>query len=463
MLARDAAYALGLAATAPVWGASLLSTGKWRTDWAGRFGRTRRGPSGDSAGDGGGPRVLFCAVSVGEVNALRGLVDALLAGDPPCRVDLAVTTNTGVARAEQLFTDRCRVSRYPLDFSGAVGRFLDAAAPDLVATVELELWPNFVAACGRRGVPVAVVNGRLSERSFRRYRLVKPLIRSTFAAVSAAGVQTDAYADRFAALGTPRERIRVLDTMKWDNAVVRPRAEVLGAAGLAEELGVDRSRPLVVAGSTGPGEPEFLLADRPRDAQLLLAPRKPEHFEAAARACAAADPGFARRSAGTRGPAEVYLLDTIGELGRAYALADVAVVGRSFLGDLHGSDAMEPAALGVPTVIGPHHADFAESVAVMRDAGGLIVTDDPMAAARELLDNGKLAAEVGAAGQAVILEHQGATGRHAAMLREVLGLEGETRTSSASLNHGVRGERREHGADKADKADKAGRGEEGKR
>ena len=417
MLARDAAYALGLAAAAPVWGASLLATGKWRTDWAGRFGR---GLAAEPAGDAGVPRVLFCAVSVGEVNALRGLVDALLTGERPCRVDLAVTTNTGVARAEQLFAGRCGLCRYPLDFSGAVSRFLDAARPSLVATVELELWPNFVAACRRRAVPVAVVNGRLSERSFRRYRRVRPLVQSTFAALAAAGVQTDAYADRFAALGTPTEKIHVLDTMKWDNAVVRDRCSVPGAAELGSALGVDPARPLVVAGSTGPGEPELLLRDRPRDAQLLIAPRKPEHFEAAARACAAADPNFARRSTGTRGPAGVYLLDTIGELGQAWALADVAVVGRSFLGDLFGSDAMEPAALGVPTVIGPHHGDFADSVAAMRDAGGLLVTGDPMAAARELLDNPTLAAEVGAAGQGVIRSRQGSTARHARMLRSLL-------------------------------------------
>ncbi len=423
MIARDAAYAIGLAASAPVWAASLLKTGKWRTDWRGRFGRSGaeiRGPSAETAENADGPRILFCAVSVGEVNALRGLVDALLAGEPPCRVGLAVTTNTGVARAEQLYAGRCPIHRYPLDFSGAVARFLDRLRPDLIATVELELWPNFVAACGARGIPVAVVNGRLSERSFQRYRLVRPLVRSTFAAIDAAGVQTDAYADRFAALGTPRDRLRVLDTMKWDNAFVRPRTDAPGAAGLAEELGIDRTKPLVVAGSTGPGEPEMLLRGRPRDAQLLIAPRKPEHFEAAAKACAEADPGFVRRSRGDRGPAGVYLLDTIGELGRAYALADVALVGRSFLGDLYGSDAMEPAALGVPTVIGPHHGDFAETVAAMRDAGGLIVTGEPCAAARELLDNPKLAAQVAAAGQEVIRGRQGSTAKHAEMLRGLL-------------------------------------------
>ena len=418
MLARDAAYAAGLAATAPLWGTSLLRTGKWRTDWRGRFGR---GPSAKTAGNGNGPRILLCAVSVGEVNAVRGLVDALLGGEPACRVDLAVTTNTGVARAEQLYAGRCGVFRYPLDLSGAVSRFLDRAKPDLVATVELELWPNFVAAARARGIPVAVVNGRLSERSFRRYRLARPLVRPTFAAVDAAGVQTDAYAERFAAMGTPRGRIRVLDTMKWDNAVVREKAAVPGAAELAEELGIDRSRPLVVTGSTGPGEDRLLIRGRPRDAQLLIAPRKPEHFGAAAAEAEAADSGFVRRSRGDRGPAEVYLLDTIGELGRAYALADVALVGRSFLGDLYGSDPMEPAALGVPTVIGPHHGDFRDSVEAMRDAGGLIVSDDPCAAARELLDNATLAAEVAAAGQEVIRSRQGATARHAEMLRGLLG------------------------------------------
>ncbi|BAM03655.1 3-deoxy-D-manno-octulosonic acid transferase [Phycisphaera mikurensis] len=419
MLARDAAYAAGLLASSPLWGASLLRTGKWRTDWAGRFGR---GPSGETLENAGGPRILFCAVSVGEVNALRGLVDALRSGPEPCGLVLAVTTNTGVDRAQQLYGGRegVAVVRYPLDFSWAVGRFLDAIRPDLVATVELELWPNFVAAARLRGVPVAIVNGRLSERSFRRYRLARPLVRSAFAAVAAAGVQTQAYGRRFVALGTPAERVRVLDTMKWDNAVVRAKAGVPGAAELAEAMGIDRDRPLVVAGSTGPGEPAFLLRGRPRDAQLLIAPRKPEHFAAAAAACAADGAGFGRRSTAVRGTSGVFLLDTIGELGRAYALADVAIVGRSFLGDLYGSDAMEPAALGVPTMIGPHHKDFAETVAIMRNAGGLLVTDDPASTTAELLANPTLAAEVAAAGQAVILAHQGATARHARMLRDLL-------------------------------------------
>ena len=129
------------------------------------------------------------------------------------------------------------------------------------------------------GVPVCVVNGRLSERSFRGYRRVRPLIAPAFAKLAAVGAQTMAYADRFIAMGTPGDRVKVLDTMKWDTARVEDAGGVAGADTLAKELGIDRDRPLIVAGSTGPGEERRLLDARPEGAQLLLVPRKPERFD----------------------------------------------------------------------------------------------------------------------------------------------------------------------------------------
>jgi 3-deoxy-D-manno-octulosonic-acid transferase len=199
---------------------------------------------------------------------------------------------------------------------------------------------------------------------------------------------------------------------------------VPGDQALADAMGIDRRRPLIVAGSTGPGEEKLLIDTCPSHAQLLLVPRKPERFAEVA----ALDPVMVRRSqhpdgGATRVPAEnrLFLLDTMGELRKAYALADVVIVGRSFLG-LYGSDMMEPVALGKPTIIGPHHSDFAHIMEALIAAGGILVTDRPGQAAAELLADPERAKAMAAAGREVIRARQGATRRHAHMLLRLLGI-----------------------------------------
>ncbi len=444
-LGRDVAYGMAAAVSSPVWGVNLLRTGKWRSDWAGRFGRPEEGEARRfaalSLGVASRKRVLVHAVSVGEVNLVRGLVEEL---SNDCEVIISATTNTGHARAVQLYAQRHRVVRFPLDFSFAVKRFLDAVGPDAVVLAELEVWPNFVEACEARGVPVCVVNGRLSERSFKGYQRFRRVLSPTFATLSAVAAQSGAIAERFVGVGVPRERVSVLDTMKWDAARIQLPSEVAGARELGEELGVDRARPVVVAGSTAPGEDALLIKSKPTGVQLIIAPRKPEWFEGVMKVC----PGAVRRSLnrggvggsqtlrpGDRsqrrrdegqgdGEGDVFLLDTIGELRQAYALADVAVVGRSFTGKLYGSDMMEPIGLGRPTVIGPYYKDFASVMEALVTGGGVIVTEDPMAKVSALLANPAAAAELAAAGQAVIRSRQGSTVKHAAMVRRVLGVTG---------------------------------------
>jgi 3-deoxy-D-manno-octulosonic-acid transferase len=404
----DAAYAAGLLAASPVLALRAMRRGRRRNDWPARLGRGGTLPAPKAGG-----RLLIHAVSVGEVNAARHLVEAM-AGDHD--VVLSATTDTGFARAVQLFGNRIAVVRYPLDAGFAVERFLDRVRPTLVALMELEAWPNFIGSCQRRGIPVGVVNGRLSERSFRRYRLARPLLRRMFAALEFVCAQTDAYADRFAAMGTSRERIQVSGTMKWDTAQVADAVE--GADDLAREMGIDRSRPLVVAGSTAPDEEALLHASVPAGVQLLCAPRRPEWFDATA----VAMPGCVRRSRPGASPAsDRFLLDTIGELRKAYALATVVVVGRSF-GELHGSDMMEPIALGKATLIGPRYGDFADTAEKLIEAGGLRTTTrtDLARDLATLLADGALREEMKRAGRAVIAREQGATVRHAALLARLL-------------------------------------------
>ena len=412
----DVAYACGLAATLPLWATRLIRTGKWRTDWRGRFGAVPAG-----AGPDGRPAILIHAVSVGEVNAAEPLVRRL-AESGAVRVVVSSTTNTGVRRAEGLFAPDVPVVRFPLDFSRSTDRFLGAIAPDAVGLVELELWPNLLEAAERRGIPVAVVNGRLSRRSFDRMRRIRGAFAPMFRRLAGADVQSTTYRDRFAAMGTPPERIRVTDTMKWDAAETEPPAgtEELGAA-----LGLDGERPVVVAGSTGPGEESMLLEAAPAGTQLVIAPRKPERFESVA----ALDPRMRRRSAcpdggrpGAHGPG-IFLLDTVGELKKAYALADVAVVGRSFLG-LHGSNPLESVALGCPTVIGPHHEDFAELVAALTSVGGLAVAAEPGAVVADWLRDREATRRWGAVGRAAVRARQGAADAHADRLLRLAGAGG---------------------------------------
>jgi len=420
----DAFYLVLVIVSAPWW------IRKKRGGWRERFGHVS--PPTTS----GRPRLLIHAVSVGEVNLTRRLV-ALLARE--CDVIVSVTTDTGIARARELFQSAAGVTivRFPLDATWMVRRFLDAVQPDAVGLVELEVWPNFIRACEKRGVPVAILNGRLSERSFGRYRLARPLLGRGFASLAACAVQDETYRARFIAVGAPADRCAVLGSMKWDS--VDDAVEPDAADALARDLGVDRSRPLIVAGSTAPDEHALLHAAMPSGVQLLCAPRRPEWFDDAARDL----PGCVRRSSGparNRHSADRYLLDSIGELRTAYVLADVAVVGRSF-GDLYGSDPMEPASLGKPVVIGPSVADFAEPVGVLRDAGALIQTtrEGLPAVLESLIRDTDERLAIGARARACVSANRGATERHAALLRRLLR---DTRAGGAPTDSRQIGERK---------------------
>ncbi len=457
MTPLDPAYMLAALLTAPFWAR------KARGDWPARFGKTGALPEPLS----GRKRLLLHAVSVGEVNALRALVPMLTARSD---VVVSVGTDTGIARARELFASertpaesRCRVVRYPLDFSWSVRRFLDAVRPEAVGLVELELWPQFIRECRRRDIPVAVINGRLSERSFRGYVRLRPLLRSTFASLEFAAVQDEAYARRFLAMGARHGGVHVTGSMKWDSAHIAD--SVAGADALATEMGIDRARPLVVVGSTGPLPPppksslyaakarrasgstdEHFVAngvsrvgplgeegllhgaclDAGPEVQLLCAPRRPERFDEAFVAIGGEAGGTAcvRRSARMRAGAGCtrFLLDTIGELGAAYSLADVVVVGRSF-GDLYGSDPIEPIALGKATVIGPRVSDFQTIVEEFEKAGGIVRTTgvDLARVLRELLADPAGRARLAARGRDCIRRNQGATRRHAEMLLDLTG------------------------------------------
>jgi 3-deoxy-D-manno-octulosonic-acid transferase len=404
----DLLYAAFALVTAPIWLWRMIRTGKIRTDWTGRFGAAPRQTAVDR------PTVLLHAVSVGEINAIRLLVDRLARHAAKPRIVIATTTNTGAERARRLFADAHVVVRYPLDFSFAVDRFLGRIRPDVVALVELEVWPNFTSMCARRSIPICVINGRLTARSARGYAMLGPMIRPAFQRVACAAVQTEEYARRFQTLGA--RDVRITGSMKWDTAQIEDTVD--GADRLAEEMGINRDRPLIVAGSTAPGEHELLMQAAPPEAQLLCAPRKPEWFDQAADVLV----GCARRSRGDRNSSTGrFLLDTIGELRQAYALADLVVVGRSF-GQLHGSDMIEPVALGKAVVVGPAVTDFQHIADALISGDGLVQTDRQHVreVLRALLDDAPRRSELAANGRAIIRNHQGATDRHVRLIMSLL-------------------------------------------
>jgi len=405
----DICYALGAIVALPIWLPRMIWKGKIRTDWPARLGR------GDALPRTARPRVVIHAVSVGEVNAIRGLVERLANDRMQPEVVVSVTTDTGIARAQALFGARHAVVRTPFDFSPAVRRWLDRTKPDLLVLVELELWPNMTRFARARGIPVAVVNGRLSDRSISRYRRVRALVRGMFARAEIVLAQNKAYAERFAELGAPE--VLVSGNMKWDSIAIRET--VPGVETLAEEMGLAPGAPVVVAGSTEPGE-EILLRDAlPPGVRLVIAPRKPEWWDGVA----ANLPGCVRRSRKERGGPDTrhYLLDTIGELSTAYALADVVVMGRSF-GRLYGSDPIEPASLGRPVVIGPRVADFREVVDAFVEGGGIVQVgaDELPATLSRLTADAGARAEVARKARAVIRAQQGGTARTAEVLLAML-------------------------------------------
>ena len=403
--------------------------------------RQRMGDYPPRTGD--GPALMIHAVSVGELNAARAMIRALAEARPDLRFIISTSTDTGFARGRELYgsDDRVTLIRYPLDFTNAVNRVLDATRPDLVVLMELEVWPNFVRQCQRRGIPVVLVNGRLTAGSFRRYRLAGPLVRRTFRRLAFVGAQEDKYAQRFIALGVPPARVQVTGTMKWDTAQASGAVE--GAAELAASVGLRPGQhPIWVCGSTGPGEEQLLLDSYRQllatfpNLQLVLVPRKPDRFDEVEDLVRQSVMNVIRRS-NPPSPEEstkldqycvppVILGDTMGELRKFYELADVVFVGRTLV-DLgqrqHGSDMIEPAALAKPVIVGPFTGNFAEVMNRFRTSDAIrevARAEDLQAQVARLLTDRHEASALGRRALEVVRRWQGATALHAAViLREL--------------------------------------------
>ena len=352
------------------------------------------------------------AVSVGETLAAAPLIERLLADYPDVPLLVTTTTPTGSERVQALFGDRVTHVYCPWELPTALTRFMRAFDPQLVIVLETELWPNLCAAVKRHGAKLMLMNGRLSEKSYRGYGKLPRLIRPMMARFDALAVQTQVEAERYMALGAWPERVYPIGSVKFDMTL--DAAVKQAASQLRVSFG---DRPVWIAASTHPGEDapvlaahKTLRAQKP-DALLILVPRHPERFDGVADQVREAGLSVARRSQQEpAADAAVYLADTMGELLMLFGACDVAFVGGSLV-PVGGHNLLEPAAWEKPVLTGPHLHNFTAIAQLLDDAGGLSVVDSGEALADKLQalmsDPGQCARQ-GQAAAAVVEANRGA-------------------------------------------------------
>jgi 3-deoxy-D-manno-octulosonic-acid transferase len=418
---------VALVVSAPWWLWKMATTHKYREGLLARLGwagpvRRRLGIAVSS------PRapqpIWLHAVSVGEVLAATRLVRELEIALPEHPIIVSTTTRTGQALARERF-DANRVFYCPLDLPWAVRAYLNALQPRMLILAETEFWPNLLSACHRRGIPVAVVNARISDRSWPRYRRLRLLWKPFLSRLSRVLAQTETDAERLLELGC--RAVSVSGNLKFD---VRIAAEAEATRLLrAASAGLQ----LIVAGSTLDGEESALLTAWPQvlaaapQSALLLAPRHPERFAAVAALLQRSGFSWSRRSQWPENelpalqPGGIVLLDTIGELASVYSLASVAFVGGSLI-PAGGHNPLEPAQFSVPIVMGPHTNNFRAMVDDLLAHQALRVAGAETLAQtlRDLLQNREEAAQMGRRARAVFDQQAGATRRSIEALMELL-------------------------------------------
>ena len=397
----------------PYWLLVMTTNGKYREGLSERLGwvpdRLREGDSRKT--------IWVHAVSVGEVLAASRLVNELSACAPQYRVLLSTTTQTGQRLARER-TGASHTFYFPLDFPWIVKRYLRTLDPVLLVLVETEFWPNLLTACRRSSIPVAVVNGRISDRSLPRYLRLRAIWKQILAGVSIMMAQSEEDAKRLKAIGAPAGRVSFAGNLKFDVRSAEPAAIT---TTLREKLAPGTR--VLVCGSTLDGEEEILLdAFQPLlktfpDCVMILAPRHPERFARVAGLLKNRKDRFVRRSNWMKRPAKikpgtVILLDSIGELASVYALASVAFVGGSLVPG-GGHNPLEPAQFAVPVVMGTHYANFRAIIDTLLQAEALkLATKETLVPMLEnLLTDVDAANALGVRALEVFHHQSGATGR----------------------------------------------------
>jgi 3-deoxy-D-manno-octulosonic-acid transferase len=413
----DLLYLLAIVIISPKVIYRIIRQGRYRSGWAQRLGKVGRHHPDKKC-------VWIHAVSVGEVNATKTLVAALQKELGEYEIVISSTTDTGLARAKALYAEQLSVFYFPFDVSWIMQRAFDRIRPAICLLMELEVWPNLTRIAKSRNVPVVVVNGRLSDKSYPRYKLIKTAARWMFKKVDLVLAQTEEYAQRFRQLGCPAEKVIVTSSLKYDTAQITDKVE--GTDGLRKQLNIDSER-IWVAGGTGPGEEQIILEvfaklkkqQRFADLRVAIVPRKPERFDEVASIAGQFGLGLVRYSSikesknKVSGKPAVILGDTMGDLKKFYSIATVVFVGRSLV-QMGGSDMMEPTALGKCTIFGPYTFNFKQTVdALLSQQGAILVKDgdELFETIQKCLDDDVLREKTAHSGQQVIKQNQGATQR----------------------------------------------------
>jgi 3-deoxy-D-manno-octulosonic-acid transferase len=413
----------------------LLILSPWLLCRAVRTGRYRRGLREKIFGlkrDLQPGAVWFHGVSVGEVHLLRQVVATFRRRRPDLVCVVSTTTDTGFEEAKKAFPDLF-VFPFPFDFSWAIRRTLRTLRPALIVLAESEIWPNFLLGARRRQVPVAIINARMSPRSYARWHRLGWLGRWLWRLFDLLATQNNDYAAKLRALGAPTDRVVVTGSVKFDGAQTdraNPRTQALGRL-----LAVQPEDTIWIAGSTQAPEEEIVLAIYRQavkfypNLRLFLVPRQRDRFDEVARMPEKLGQPFVRRSHFSEAQPiqqsdnRIVLVDTIGELGPLWGLANLAFVGGSLDGRRGGQNMIEPAAFGAPVTFGPHVWNFRDTATRLVEAGGACQVADAKELAKvtlRLLADAAERSQMGNAARAFVLHQQGATERTVALLDDLL-------------------------------------------
>ena len=373
--------------------------------------------------------VWIHAVSVGEVGIAVPLVKGIKAQFPDIDIRISVTTDTGYEVAVKRFGAES-VMRFPMDFSWMVKRALNFVKPEMVVLIELEVWPNFLAQCKKRDIPVVVVNGRVSDRAFLRYEKLGSISRGWFSAVQWCGAQTEDYAQRFKALGVVHNQIEVTGNIKFD--ALKFEINTGDIEALKKQLSIDKNDCVILGGCTHKDEEEAILKAVKEignpSLRLILCPRHPERLNDVCEIVKTYNLHPVLKSIADAGEViafdenrdTVLIIDTMGELAMLYGLCDVAFVGGSLIPH-GGQNLMEPAALGKPVIVGQHTKNFAQEVECLNAVNGVVVIEDssklPKALEKCLGEEGK---EIGQRAHDVLIKRAGATKRTLSLLKKII-------------------------------------------
>jgi len=370
------------------------------------------------------------AVSVGEVIASTPLIKGLRREYPDAKIILSTVTDTGQQIAKERIKEADYIIYFPFDFSWSVKRALNTINPIVCIIMETELWPNFLREANKKAIPVAVINGRISERSFKRYRMISLFMKSVLESVRLFSMQTEEDAKRIIALGADKRNVNVSGNIKYDSEFKEIEEEKVKE--IKNTLGVNNNDRIFIAGSTHPGEEETIIRlyshilKNHADFRLVIAPRHIDRVgdveEIVKRKGLASVRKSEIQNPKSKIQNPIIIIDTIGELGFMYSIADIVFIGGSLIPH-GGQNILEPAFYKKPVIFGKYMMNFQEIAKEMILSGGGIQVNDEKELIKEvdgLINNGKKMIEIGEKGYQVIMKNRGALQKNLELIGEII-------------------------------------------